>query len=82
MTGACLICAKHRGRGPLAGGIRVWEDEHCLVFHRPPDATGNVVPGYLFVESRRHVPYLARRRHVTGRRTGGIDLVPCRVTLL
>jgi hypothetical protein len=31
MTG-CLICAKHRGEGPL-GGIRVWEDEHSLVFH-------------------------------------------------
>ncbi|MEU4621007.1 HIT family protein [Actinoplanes sp. NPDC023801] len=54
----CLICAKHRGEGSL-GGIRVWEDEHSLVFHRPVDASGTTMPGYLFVESRRHVPYLA-----------------------
>jgi ATP adenylyltransferase len=56
---ACLICAKHRGEGPLSGGVKVWEDEHCRVFHRPTDRTGTAVLGYLFVESRRHVPYLA-----------------------
>jgi ATP adenylyltransferase len=55
----CLICAKHRGEGPLIGGVMVWEDEHSLVFHRPPGETGTTVLGYLFVESRRHVPYLA-----------------------
>jgi ATP adenylyltransferase len=54
----CLICAKHRGEGPL-GGFRVWENEHSLVFHRPVDGSGTTMPGYLFVESRRHVPYLA-----------------------
>lgn len=55
----CLICAKHRGEGPLTGGVQVWGDDSCLVFHRPPDHTGTTMLGYLFVESRRHVPYLA-----------------------
>ena len=54
----CPICAKHRGEGPLLGGLLVWEDEHVLVFHRPPDVTGRVFLGYLFIESRRHVPHL------------------------
>jgi len=54
----CPICAKHRGEGPLVGGPLVWEDEHLLVFHRPPDVTGRVFLGYLFIETRRHVPYL------------------------
>jgi ATP adenylyltransferase len=53
----CQICAKHRGEGPLTG-IRVWEDEHSLVFHRPVDATGTVFLGHLFVETRRHAPSL------------------------
>jgi diadenosine tetraphosphate (Ap4A) HIT family hydrolase len=55
---ACPICAKHRGTGPLAGGPLIWHDEHVLVFHRPPDATGRAFLGYLFIESRRHVPVL------------------------
>jgi diadenosine tetraphosphate (Ap4A) HIT family hydrolase len=54
----CPICAKHRGEGSLVGGPLVWEDEHVLVFHRPPDATGRAFLGHLFVETRRHVPYL------------------------
>jgi len=53
----CPICAKHRGEGPLVGPL-VWEDEHCLVFHRPAGEDGTTVLGYLFVETRRHVPYL------------------------
>jgi ATP adenylyltransferase len=53
----CLICAKHRGEGPLVGP-GVWEDEHLLVFHRPVGEDGTTVLGYLYVETRRHVPYL------------------------
>jgi diadenosine tetraphosphate (Ap4A) HIT family hydrolase len=54
----CPICAKHRGEGPLVGPI-VWEDEHCLVFHAPLGGQDTVFLGYLFLETRRHVPYLA-----------------------
>jgi hypothetical protein len=53
----CLICAKHRGQGPLLGP-KVWEDEHALVSHRPVGQDGTTFLGYLFVESRRHVAYL------------------------
>ncbi|MBM2615908.1 HIT domain-containing protein [Actinoplanes sp. LDG1-06] len=52
--GDCPICAKHRGEGPLLGGPLIWQDEHVLVFHRPP----GVFLGHLFIESRRHAPYL------------------------
>ncbi|HZM84218.1 MAG TPA: HIT domain-containing protein [Candidatus Limnocylindrales bacterium] len=54
----CLICAKHRGEGPLVGPM-VFEDEHCLVFHKPTGEDGTAFLGHLFVETRRHVPYLA-----------------------
>jgi diadenosine tetraphosphate (Ap4A) HIT family hydrolase len=53
----CLICAKHRGEGPLVGPM-VWADEHLLISHRPVGADGTTVLGYLYVETRRHVPYL------------------------
>lgn len=46
---------KHRGEGPLVGD-RVWADEHVIVSHRPVGDDGTTVLGYLFVESRRHVP--------------------------
>ncbi|WP_143104859.1 HIT family protein [Amycolatopsis regifaucium] len=45
----CAICAKHRGEGPLVGPI-VWADDTVIVSHRPGG-----FPGYLFVETRRHV---------------------------
>lgn len=54
----CLICAKHRGTGPLVGP-KVWEDEGLLVFHHPVGEDGTAVLGHLYVETRRHVPYLA-----------------------
>jgi ATP adenylyltransferase len=54
----CLICGKHRGDGPLVGQI-VAEDELLLVTHKPVGADGTAVLGYLFVETRRHAPYLA-----------------------
>jgi ATP adenylyltransferase len=55
--GSCPICMKHRGEGPLVGP-QVWEDEHLIISHRPPGTDGTVFLGYLFVETRRHVPYL------------------------
>jgi diadenosine tetraphosphate (Ap4A) HIT family hydrolase len=54
----CPICGKHRGEGPLVGP-EVWADEHLLVSHRPAGEDGRTVLGYLFVETRRHAPYLA-----------------------
>lgn len=57
MSGECPICEKHRGRGPLVGE-RVWEDEHVLAYHARRDTVDGYL-GYLFVETRRHVPSLA-----------------------
>lgn len=54
----CVICQKHRGEGPLAGGVEVWADEHVLVFHASPDDSGTAYLGHVFVETRDHVPYL------------------------
>ncbi|MFC8528786.1 HIT family protein [Nocardia sp. NPDC057227] len=52
----CLICAKHRGTGPLASPL-VRADDLVVVTHRP--AAGEWArPGYLFVEPRRHVATL------------------------
>ncbi|MFI6100988.1 HIT family protein [Lentzea sp. NPDC051213] len=51
-TDGCLICAKHRGEGPLVGPV-VWADDLVVVSHRPSGVTG-----YLFVETRRHVAAL------------------------
>ncbi|WP_436495348.1 HIT family protein [Actinokineospora sp. HUAS TT18] len=57
MSEGCLICAKHRGQGPLVGP-HVWSDEHVIVSHRPVEDDGTTVLGYLFVETRRHAPTL------------------------
>lgn len=54
----CRICAKHRGEGPLVGPV-VWADEYLMITHRPVGEDGTTVLGYLYVDSRRHVPYLA-----------------------
>ncbi len=54
----CPICAKHRGEGPL-GGELVARHDGFWVYHAPPDDDGGAPLGYLFVESDRHVPYLA-----------------------
>jgi ATP adenylyltransferase len=48
----CPICAKHSGTGPLVGPV-IWADELAVVSHRP-----GAFPGYLFVETRRHVANL------------------------
>ncbi|WP_052314039.1 HIT family protein [Nocardia thailandica] len=50
----CAVCAKHRGRGPLAAPL-VYADDLVVVTHRLRGARPGVVPGYLFVEPRRHV---------------------------
>ncbi|MFS8100964.1 HIT domain-containing protein [Lentzea alba] len=52
VTDGCLICAKHRGDGPLVGPV-VFTDDLVVVSHRPAGALG-----YLFVETRRHVATL------------------------
>jgi ATP adenylyltransferase len=54
----CPICAKHRGEGPLRGEL-IGRWEGFWVYHAPPDDEGLTSLGYLFVESDRHVPYLA-----------------------
>jgi ATP adenylyltransferase len=45
----CLICAKHRGEGPLQGPV-IHADDLVLVTHR-----GDGLLGHAFVETRRHV---------------------------
>ncbi|MEU7138806.1 HIT domain-containing protein [Nocardia sp. NPDC046473] len=57
MGSECAICAKHRGVGPLVGPV-LFENELVIVTHRPLDQ-GSPVPGYLFVETRRHTPTVA-----------------------
>ncbi|MFI6167120.1 HIT family protein [Nocardia sp. NPDC051052] len=54
MGSECAICAKHQGIGPLVGPV-IFENELVVVTHRPLDQ-GSPVPGYLFVETRRHTP--------------------------
>ncbi|MFG1794869.1 HIT family protein [Nocardia sp. NPDC049149] len=54
MGSECAICAKHRGVGALVGPV-VFEDDLVVVTHRPL-ANNTPVPGYLFVETRRHTP--------------------------
>lgn len=58
MSDDCIICQKHSDTGPLAGGVRVWDDEHVVVYHKLLDADGTTFLGYVFIETRRHVAYL------------------------
>ncbi len=46
---SCLICAKHRGEGPLQGPVS-YADDLVVVSHR-----GDGLLGHAFVETRRHV---------------------------
>jgi diadenosine tetraphosphate (Ap4A) HIT family hydrolase len=56
MSGDCPICAKHAGRGPLAGGAVIAQDELVVVTHRAVDsATGLGLAGYAYIDTRRHV---------------------------
>ncbi|MFT4042682.1 MAG: HIT domain-containing protein [Gordonia sp. (in: high G+C Gram-positive bacteria)] len=47
------IFDKHRGIGSLVSPV-VCADDQVVVSHRPLSSDGNVVAGYLFVETRRH----------------------------
>jgi diadenosine tetraphosphate (Ap4A) HIT family hydrolase len=44
--------------GDLVGGPLIWQDDHVLVFHKPPSQTGRAFLGHLFVETRRHAPHI------------------------
>ncbi|WP_218023153.1 HIT family protein [Nocardia kruczakiae] len=57
MGSECLICNKHRGVGRLVGPV-IYAGDLVVVTHRPL-SEGAPMPGYLFVETRRHVPTLA-----------------------
>ncbi|WP_217428143.1 HIT family protein [Microlunatus speluncae] len=48
----CPICRKQSGEGPLVGPV-IFVNELVSVTHRPAGPAG-----YVFIESRRHVPYL------------------------
>lgn len=52
----CLICAKHRGEGPLVAPL-VWEDDLVVVCHIPA-GDERAFLGHVIVESRRHAAYL------------------------
>jgi ATP adenylyltransferase len=57
MADDCLICAKHRGQGPLGGELVARLDGFWL-WHAPPGADGRAALGHLIIESDRHLPYL------------------------
>ncbi|KAA8884461.1 HIT domain-containing protein [Nocardia colli] len=57
MGSECAICAKHQGIGPLVGPV-IFENDLIIVTHRPLDQA-SPIPGYLFIETRRHTPTLA-----------------------
>lgn len=54
----CAVCEKHEGRGPLAAPV-VYSGDLVVVTHRLRGTRPGVVPGYLFVEPRRHIAGLA-----------------------
>lgn len=55
----CVVCQKHRGKRPLAGGI-IFENELILISHAQlfGDEKDHYL-GHLFIETKRHVPGLA-----------------------
>ncbi|MCC5949919.1 MAG: hypothetical protein JJT89_15810 [Nitriliruptoraceae bacterium] len=54
----CLICAKHRGEGPLVGEV-VASLDGIRVSHAPSGDDGTAPLGSLFIETDRHVAYVA-----------------------
>jgi len=54
----CVICAKHRGEGPLEGEL-VGQTPWLWVWHAPAEADGRTRLGHLIVESDQHAPHLA-----------------------
>lgn len=55
---ACFVCQKHRGEVDIAGGA-IYEDALVYVGAARPDAEGRTYLGYVFVETKRHVPTLS-----------------------
>ncbi|MFE9323824.1 HIT family protein [Nocardia sp. NPDC052278] len=68
MGSDCPICDKHRGIGALVGPV-IYADDLVLVTHRPL-TEGTPVPGYLFVETRRHAPTLSTLTDAEARAVG------------
>lgn len=62
MAGECDICLKHQGRGPLSGQL-IGRTEDFWVYHAMADEDGLARLGWMFIESDRHVPYLADLDH-------------------
>jgi ATP adenylyltransferase len=54
----CVICAKHRGEGPLKGQL-VGRRDGFWVYHGQPGDDGRAALGHLVIETDRHAPYLA-----------------------
>jgi diadenosine tetraphosphate (Ap4A) HIT family hydrolase len=54
----CLICAKHRGEGPL-GGELIARLDRFWVWHAPPGEDGTAPLGHLVMESDQHRPYVS-----------------------
>jgi diadenosine tetraphosphate (Ap4A) HIT family hydrolase len=55
---SCDICRKHGSRDSLRGQL-VARTEGFWVYHAPPGDDGLAPLGYIYIESDRHVPYLA-----------------------
>jgi ATP adenylyltransferase len=53
----CIVCAKHRGAGPLGGAAEIWRDDLVVVGHVAA-VDGSAALGHLVVEPLRHAPYL------------------------
>ena len=58
MSDACVICQKHLGHGPLTGEF-VGRSDGFRIYHAMTNEAGTAPLGWLFIESERHVPYLA-----------------------
>ena len=54
----CVICAKHRGEGPLKGQL-VAQVDGFWIYHAPADDEGRAPLGYVIIETDRHAPALA-----------------------
>jgi ATP adenylyltransferase len=54
----CVICAKHRGEGPMKAEL-VGRYHGFWVYHAQPGDDGRAALGHLVMETDRHVPYLA-----------------------
>jgi diadenosine tetraphosphate (Ap4A) HIT family hydrolase len=53
----CLVCREVAGEVDLPGGL-LWDDEHAIGFHLPPEIVARPYLGQLLVVTRRHVDHL------------------------